>query len=140
MQPEDYIVRNSIELDFDDLLEDPEIKAAFDDAEVRSDITDRLRQARKNGKISQREVAETMGTTQSAVSDFERGETDPQLSTIQRYARAVGASVRVVVDMPGDVASIVSPYRHVTSSTSSREPVRKSNLRLVSPYSDIKVS
>ena len=140
MLPDDYISDNSSELDFDDFLNDPEIKVAFEDAQMRSDITERLREARKEGKISQRAVAEAMGTTQSAVSDFERGETDPQLSTIQRYARAVGATVRVVVDTPGEVASIVSPYRHVASSTASREPVRKSGLRLVSPYSDIKVS
>lgn len=136
----DYISDNSTELDFDDFLNDPEIKVAFEDAQMRSDITERLRGVRKEGRFSQRAVAEAMGTTQSAVSDFERGETDPQLSTIQRYARAVGATVRVVVDTPGDVASIVSPYKHVTSSTTSRQPVRKSDLRLVSQYSDIKVS
>jgi transcriptional regulator with XRE-family HTH domain len=32
-----------------------------------------------------------MGTTQSAVSELERAEADPRLSTLQRYARSVGA-------------------------------------------------
>lgn len=53
-----------------------------------------LRLARR---ISQREVAARMGTAQSAVSDLERGLTDPQWSTVQRYAAAVGARVRVEV-------------------------------------------
>lgn len=108
MLGDDYILQNSAELDVDDFLSDPEIKGAFEDAQMRSDITAQLREARKAGKISQLAVAEAMGTTQSAVSEFERGETDPQFSTIQRYARAVGARVRVVVDIPGDVVSINS--------------------------------
>lgn len=140
MQIDDYLARNSVDIDFDEFMEDPEFKAAFEDAQVRSDVSDCLRDVRKREKISQRDVAKAMGTTQSAISDFERGETDPQLSTIQRYARAVGAKIRVVVDSPNSAASIVSPYRTVQASTSPRETVRKPNLRLVSPYAEIQVS
>jgi transcriptional regulator with XRE-family HTH domain len=53
--------------------------------------------------ISQAEVASAMGTTQSAVSDLERGATDPRLSTLQRYARAVGCVLHIGIRSPFDV-------------------------------------
>jgi transcriptional regulator with XRE-family HTH domain len=34
-----------------------------------------------------------MRTTQSAISELEKGNTDPRISTLQRYARAVGAHI-----------------------------------------------
>jgi transcriptional regulator with XRE-family HTH domain len=36
--------------------------------------------------------------TQSRVAKIERASTDPRLSTVQRYARAVGAQVTLVLD------------------------------------------
>ncbi|MFE1149165.1 helix-turn-helix domain-containing protein [Streptomyces albidoflavus] len=55
-------------------------------------------------RITQKQVARAMETSQSAVSDFERLGGDPRLSTIMRYARAVGMAVAMkahVVDEPG---------------------------------------
>ncbi len=45
---------------------------------------------RKSKKLSQKKLAARMGTTQSAVSDLESGRVEPQLRTLQRYARALG--------------------------------------------------
>jgi predicted transcriptional regulator len=44
---------------------------------------------RKRMLLTQKVVAERMGWSQSQVSDFERGKTDPLLSTVARYLRAV---------------------------------------------------
>lgn len=140
MNTEDYLQTNSIEVDLDEFLDDPEIRSAFEDAQVRSDLADRLREARKSSGLSQKTVAKTMGTTQSAVSDFERGESDPQFSTIQRYARAVGAKVRLLVEVPNSPAALISPYRHVVTSTHNRDATVMPKLRLVPTYTDIKVS
>ncbi len=41
--------------------------------------------------MTQTDVAQAMGTTQSVVSHFERLGGDARFSTVQRYARAVGA-------------------------------------------------
>lgn len=110
MRIDDYRESNSREFDFDELVDDPEIRAAMDDAEERLAITDALRASRTKSGLSQKHVAAEMGTTQSAVSDFERGETDPHLSTIQRYARATGARVRVLIDRPdSNVTTVASP-------------------------------
>ena len=52
-----------------------------------------LVKARKDARLSQREVAAALGIKQSSVAAFERHDNDPRLSTIRRYALAVGARV-----------------------------------------------
>lgn len=49
--------------------------------------------------LSQRDVAVAMGTAQSAVSDIERGQVEPRLSTLARYVRACGARLDVRVEV-----------------------------------------
>jgi DNA-binding XRE family transcriptional regulator len=52
--------------------------------------------------LSQAEVGRRMGVTQPAVAAFERADADPKLSTIRRYALAVGAMVHhVTLTKPG---------------------------------------
>lgn len=52
--------------------------------------------------LSQVAVAAAMGTTQSAVSDIENQEVDPQFSTFMRYANACGVSVNVSIEIKKD--------------------------------------
>lgn len=142
MDMANYRNDNSVEFDFDELLEDPEIQAAMDDAEVRLSVTDSLRAGRKAAGLTQKDVANAMGTTQSAVSDLERGDTDPQLSTLQRYARATGGSLKVFVLMPDQASSASgSPYRSVSQEVAepTHETARPS-LHAVPSYNQIRVS
>jgi transcriptional regulator with XRE-family HTH domain len=53
---------------------------------------------RKAAGLTQDEVAKRMGRSQSVVSDIESMENDPRLSTLRRYALAIGALVTHVVD------------------------------------------
>ena len=108
--------------EFDDYLEEslssPSFRAAFEDSEERSRVLGALVRLRKTMKLSQTEVARRMRTTQSSVSDLENGKTDPLLSTLQRYARAVTGRVRVRIEMPTDcpwMPSICGTYE--SSST-----------------------
>jgi predicted NBD/HSP70 family sugar kinase/transcriptional regulator with XRE-family HTH domain len=79
---------------------DPVARAAYEDRRQREELIEALVQAR-NGR-SQKKVAAWMGTTQSAISDIENGRVDPRLSTLQRYARAVGTRLEVTLcDMSG---------------------------------------
>jgi transcriptional regulator with XRE-family HTH domain len=48
--------------------------------------------------MTQHELASLMGTTQSAVSDFESGRHDPRLSTLDRWARALGLRLGYTLD------------------------------------------
>ena len=47
-------------------------------------------------ELSQKMVAALMGTTQPALARLERGEIDPKLSTLERYAEALGRSIAVI--------------------------------------------
>lgn len=85
-------------IDFTDLQDSREIRDAVEDAEARYDLLDELIEARKLSKLKQKQVAAAMSTSQSAISEFENGTADPHLSTLQRYARAVGKRVVVTVE------------------------------------------
>ncbi len=86
----------------DELSErDPAFEASLADARARTSLLKALVRTRKNADLTQHAVAERMGTTQSAVSEFEGGTADPRLSTLQRYARAVGTSL-IVETAPAD--------------------------------------
>jgi transcriptional regulator with XRE-family HTH domain len=52
-----------------------------------------LREARLRRGLSQAEVAARVGTTQSAIARLESGTADPRLSTLIRYAEAVGTEL-----------------------------------------------
>lgn len=67
------------------------------------ELLERLREARESSSLSQRTVAERMGTSQPAVARLERGGADPRLGTIVRYAKAVGAQVQLVSDAGVDI-------------------------------------
>lgn len=78
-----------------EIFDDPEFIAHFEDATFRSRLLASLLETRISTGLTQNTVAHLMGTTQSAISELEGGGTDPRLSTLQRYARAVGAMVYV---------------------------------------------
>ncbi|MBV8993198.1 MAG: helix-turn-helix transcriptional regulator [Pseudonocardiales bacterium] len=48
---------------------------------------------RKERGLTQTEIAAEMGTSQSAVARLERGDVDTRLSTLERYAAALGRTV-----------------------------------------------
>lgn len=125
--------------DFDEFFEDSEFQQAFEDAEFRAQLAADLRAIRKAAALSQKDVAKAMKTSQSAVSDFERGETDPYLSTVQRYLRAVGARMRIILDSPhSNVARLntTSPYARMNTTvhvTTTKEHVATADSR-PTPY------
>ena len=59
-------------------------------AERRRELSVKLVEHRRSVGLSQTEVAARMGTSQSAVARLEAGEADVRLSTLERYAAAVG--------------------------------------------------
>lgn len=92
--------------ELDDLLAELESsephRQALEDAQEIFKVIATLREIRKTQGLKQKEVAAAMGTTQSAVSKIEGGASDPQLTTLLRYARALNTRVllRPVIDQP----------------------------------------
>ncbi|HEY8455287.1 MAG TPA: helix-turn-helix transcriptional regulator [Actinopolymorphaceae bacterium] len=54
-----------------------------------------LVELRKRSGLSQTQVAARMGTSQSAVARLEAGDADVRLSTLERYALAIGHQIEV---------------------------------------------
>ena len=62
------------------------------------DMLDDLLELRKRKGMTQQDIAETIGVTRTAVTAFERYDSDPKLSTLIRYAMAVGARLNIAVE------------------------------------------
>jgi predicted transcriptional regulator len=67
----------------------------------RRGLIDELVAARQEVGLSQTVVAARMGTSQSVVARLESGEIDVRLSTLERYAAAVGRGLDVRLSRPG---------------------------------------
>ena len=81
--------------------DDREAQEAVADARSASELIIALARLRHDAGLSQKGVAERMGTTQAAVSELERVATDPHVSTLQRFCRAVGAKLNFIVTLDG---------------------------------------
>ena len=64
-------------------------------ARRRRELGRELVELRHRSGLSQTQVAARMGTSQSAVARLEAGEVDVRMSTLERYAAAVGQSLDV---------------------------------------------
>ena len=53
----------------------------------------KIRKLRLHAQLSQNELATRMGVTQGAVSQWETGESNPQVSALPELARALGCSI-----------------------------------------------
>jgi transcriptional regulator with XRE-family HTH domain len=99
---------------FDDFLAralmNVETRAAYEDSQHRHRVVDALVRLRNRLDLTQTDVAKRMGIKQPAVSGFETEGSDPRLSTLQRYARAVDASLWVQVVSHGDAGRRVDFY------------------------------
>lgn len=62
------------------------------------DMLDDLLELRKRKGMTQQDIADAIGVTRTAVTAFERYDSDPKLSTIIRYALAVGARLNIAVE------------------------------------------
>lgn len=71
----------------------PRFSELVEAALERRKLLRELASVRVSAGLSQTLVAAAMGTSQSAVARIESGEADVRLSTVERYAAAVGSRV-----------------------------------------------
>ena len=76
----------------DRALSRPDVRVAYDELEDEFSLLRQILAARASAGLTQAQVAERIGTTQSAVARLESGahRHSPSISTLQRYARALG--------------------------------------------------
>jgi transcriptional regulator with XRE-family HTH domain len=71
----------------------PDFPVMVQRALVRRDLLHALAEAREHMGISQTVVAARMGTSQSSIARLEAGDSDARLSTVERYAAALGKRI-----------------------------------------------
>ena len=78
-------------------LERPDVKAEYDRLDEEFQFLDEFLKARAAAGVTQAEVAERIGTTQSAVARLEsgRGKHSPSIATLQKYAHALGCRLEL---------------------------------------------
>ena len=72
------------------LLADLAVRAEYDALAEEFEMARELVSARARAGLTQGEVAQRMGTTQSVVARLEGGKATPSLRSVQRYAQAIG--------------------------------------------------
>lgn len=86
---------------FEDNPSSPSRKRALALARADHELHAALLRARRQQNLTQVQVAELMGVKQPTVASFERYDNDPRLSTIRRYAHAVGVTISHTVLLDG---------------------------------------
>lgn len=75
----------------------PDVKEAYDALDDEFAFLDEVLRARAESGLTQAEVAERVGTTQSAIARLESAapKHSPSIATLQRYAKALGYRLEV---------------------------------------------
>ena len=77
------------------LLENSEVREEYTQANAEFSLIEAMIAARRDAKLTQAELAEKIGTTQSAIARLEAGRVSPSISTLRRYAEATGHQLQV---------------------------------------------
>ena len=87
---------NSRELEAE-WMKDPKIKKAYDDLEVEFTLHSLMIEQRIKKGMTQKKLAELVGTKQSSIARFESGRYNPTFAFMQKLASALGAKLKVEI-------------------------------------------
>lgn len=90
-----------------EMMQDPQFAEAYEDARSLAGLREHLVSLRKDQRVKQSEVARRMGVSQSTISEFENSASDPRISTLQRYARAI--CMKLAIEVRPQSASAWAP-------------------------------
>ena len=76
----------------------PEFAEGFDEGYENFKIGVLLQLSREQAEMTQEEVAQKMGTKKSAISRIENHAEDIRLSTLKKYAKALGKKISVEIN------------------------------------------
>lgn len=93
----------------------PEVRREYDQLAEEFAFLDEILKARAEAGLTQTEVAERIGTTQSAVARLESGsgKHSPSLATLEKYASALGYKLQLRL--------VKQPHRAARSSRATRK-------------------
>ena len=76
-------------------MKDPAFKKAYDDLELEFSIICQIMDKRLEKGISQKELAERMGTQQPSLARFESGNYNPSLKFLKKLSEALGTKLEI---------------------------------------------
>ena len=76
-------------------LKDPEYKQSFEGIGPEFDLAQKLIQARVKSGLSQEELAQRMGTSQSSIARMESGTVWPSMRSLARFAQATSCELKI---------------------------------------------
>ena len=76
----------------------PEVKEEYDALGPQYEIIRAEIKSRKAAGMSQKELAERMGTAQANISRFESGNYNPTLAFLQKMARSLGKTLKITME------------------------------------------
>lgn len=85
----------TLEDDLRKRLKNPKFKKEWDESEAEYQLACKLIEARLKNKLSQRELAKKVHTSQAAISRIEAMRGNPSLSLLKRIAGALGTSIKI---------------------------------------------
>ena len=79
----------------DEWFKDPEFVREYEALADEFALAAAFIKARADADLTQEEIAERMGTTQSAIARLEGGKSRPSTTTLAKFAKATGTRLRV---------------------------------------------
>lgn len=80
-----------------ELLADPAVKKEYDRLTPRYAIISQLISARTKRGMTQKQIAEKMGTKQSAIARLESGNSNPSISFLEKAASVMGYKLTIKI-------------------------------------------
>jgi len=77
------------------LLADPEVKRLYDEMEAEYQVISAVIGKRLEKKMSQKQLADRVGTKQSAISRLESGNSNPSVNFLSKVAKALGGELQI---------------------------------------------
>lgn len=78
-----------------ELLSDPKVKKEYDKLAPRYTVVSALINARNKKGLTQKELAQKIGTKQSAIARLESGSINPSLEFLQKIAQVMGYKLTI---------------------------------------------
>jgi HTH-type transcriptional regulator / antitoxin HipB len=103
-------------------MRDPEFAERYERGFQAFRIGVMLKGAREDARLTQAEVASRLGTHKSAISRMENHAEDIRLSTLQRYAQAVGCFLNL--ELRPESEATVPAAIHTVAAESEAQPAR----------------
>lgn len=79
-------------------MKEPGFRDGYEALEEEFSLASMLIAARTGARLTQAELANRMGTSQSTIARLESGTSKPSLSTLRRYAKATGARLKIALE------------------------------------------